>query len=391
MTINHSHRSAGVTLIELLVALAIGAVLMLGLVQVFAASRSAYQMSEGMARVQENSRFAMDFIQRDLRMAGHFGCSTDQAHMLDDSSPGIDRIALHFPAPIGFPLDFNVSIQGYEAAGTAPGDDVVLGEAEGAWAPELPPEVAGLEPLPGSDILVLRYLYGEGVPVDALAADAGQTTITIAPARWDVLTEGGHASPELFALSDCHRADVFLAAGAAAVNPAAGTVVTDSEDVGLRYDASDDGTGAYAEGQLRLFRAESIVYYVGTGTSGRPALFRARSDGGAYQPMELVEGIESMQALFGRDTSATGPRGYVTAHDTAETLDVDADEWLRVGMVQVGFLARSPDRALADAASDPDRYPNVLGVRFDPTEIDDANYRSAYEVTVALRNRLFGN
>src|SRR5690606_40813368 len=95
VTINHSHRSAGVTLIELLVALAIGAVLMLGLVQVFAASRSAYQMSEGMARVQENSRFAMDFIQRDLRMAGHFGCSTDQAHMLDDSSPGIDRIALH--------------------------------------------------------------------------------------------------------------------------------------------------------------------------------------------------------------------------------------------------------------------------------------------------------
>ncbi len=390
MTVMQRKYAAGVTLIELMVALAIGAVLMLGLVQVFAASRSAYQMSEGMARVQENSRFAMDFIQRDLRMAGHFGCSTDQAHMLDDSAAGVDRVALHFTAPIAFPLDFNASIQGYEATGTAPDDDVVLGEAGDGWSPDLPGEISALEPLAGSDILVLRYLYGEGVPVDTLKADAGQTTITIAPARWNVLTEGGHASPELFGISDCHRADIFLAEGGA-VAPATGTIVTDSEDVGLRYDATEDGAGAYAEGQLRVFRAESIVYYVGTGTSGRPALFKARSNGGDYEGMELVEGIESMQLLFGRDTSATGPRGYVTEHHTAEELDEDADEWMRVGMVQVGFLARSPDRALAEAASDPERYPNVLGVSFDPTEIDDANYRSAYEVTVALRNRLFGN
>src|SRR5690554_7569775 len=111
-------RSRGVSLIELLVALAIGAVLVLGLVQVFGASRAAYQMSEGMARVQENARFAMDFLQRDLRMAGHFGCSTDQAHLLDDSAPGIERIQLHFGTPVELPLNFRVSIQGYEAQET---------------------------------------------------------------------------------------------------------------------------------------------------------------------------------------------------------------------------------------------------------------------------------
>ncbi len=71
---------SGLSLIELMIALTIGLIIMLGVVQVFAASRTAYQLSEGLARVQENSRFAMDSLQRELRMAGHFGCVNDQAH-----------------------------------------------------------------------------------------------------------------------------------------------------------------------------------------------------------------------------------------------------------------------------------------------------------------------
>ncbi len=51
---------SGLSLIELMIALTIGLIIMLGVVQVFAASRTAYQLSEGLARVQENSRFAMD-------------------------------------------------------------------------------------------------------------------------------------------------------------------------------------------------------------------------------------------------------------------------------------------------------------------------------------------
>lgn len=383
--------AAGVTLIELMVALAIGALLLLGLVQVFGASRAAYQMSEGMARVQENARFATDFIQRDLRMAGHFGCSTDQAHLLDDSSAGLNRIQLHFDMPVAFPLNFEASIQGYEAQETAPGDDVVLGDPTAGWSPSLPAEITALAPLPGSDILVLRYLYGEGVPVKRLTATSGETTIEVEPGRWGVLTAGGHASPELFGLANCSQADVFIATGSGAVNPGTGMITVGDPDIGRRYDADDAGSGTYGEDQLRLFRAESIVYYVGTGASGSPALFKARSNGDAYVAQELIESIESMQLVFGLDTSTPGPQGYVTEHRTAQALGTNEAEWMTVGMVQVGFLASSPDRALAEVASDASRYPNVLGVSFDPTELNDSHYRSSYEVTVALRNRLFGN
>ncbi|MCY0536225.1 PilW family protein, partial [Klebsiella pneumoniae] len=78
-------RQAGVTLIELLVALGIGALLILGLVEVFSASRTAYQLSTGLARSQENGRFALDILQRDIRMAGHVGCVNDQARFLPEN------------------------------------------------------------------------------------------------------------------------------------------------------------------------------------------------------------------------------------------------------------------------------------------------------------------
>ncbi len=71
-------RQAGLSLIELMIAMVIGLVLILGLVQVFGASRQAYQLSQGIARNQENGRFAVDFLSRDLRMAGHTGCVNDQ-------------------------------------------------------------------------------------------------------------------------------------------------------------------------------------------------------------------------------------------------------------------------------------------------------------------------
>lgn len=381
-------QSRGVSLVELMVALAIGTVLILGLVQVFAASRAAYQMSEGLARVQENARFAMDFIQRDLRMAGHFGCATDQSHLLDPDVGIGDRIELHFPSPVSYPLNFEVSIQGYDATGTVPGSTHDITEPTAGWSPSLPAEIAALSPAAGSDVLVLRYLYGEGVPVDELKLAGSQSTVVTDADRWDSVTSGGVAQPLLFGLSDCRQADIFTASAAAD-----GTVSTANAAVAGRYGVVDDGDsmGGLGEGQLRLFRAESVVYYIATGTSGEPSLFKARSNGGAYVATELVEGVENMQLLFGLDSSASGPRGYVTEHRTAADLATDANRWLRVGLVQVGFLAASPSAAASEAAASEISYPNIVGVSFDTSNAGDSRYRTGYEATVALRNRLFGN
>lgn len=87
---NAGHRvaaaAAGLSLIELMIALLISSILLIGVIQVFAASRTAYQLSQGIARNQENGRFAMDFLTRDIRMAGHAGCVNDQVLLSTDAS-----------------------------------------------------------------------------------------------------------------------------------------------------------------------------------------------------------------------------------------------------------------------------------------------------------------
>ncbi len=122
--------AAGLSLVELLISLVIGLVLMLGVTQIFMASRAASQLSEGVARTQENARFALEFLERDIRMAGHMGCVNDQAHLVRAQDSVKVNIA-GVKSGDGSPMDFSVPIQGYEAQGTAPGNKLTLGASWG--------------------------------------------------------------------------------------------------------------------------------------------------------------------------------------------------------------------------------------------------------------------
>jgi type IV pilus assembly protein PilW len=66
---------AGMTLIELMVALAIGMFLMIGAVTVFMQGRTTFRVTESLSRLQENARFAIDAMEPDIRMAGFWGLS----------------------------------------------------------------------------------------------------------------------------------------------------------------------------------------------------------------------------------------------------------------------------------------------------------------------------
>lgn len=62
-------RCAGFSLTEVLVALALGLFLLMGVYQVFVVNQQISRYQEGMARIQENGRFALDTIIRNLHMA----------------------------------------------------------------------------------------------------------------------------------------------------------------------------------------------------------------------------------------------------------------------------------------------------------------------------------
>ena len=71
-----SRHQRGLTLVELMIAMLLGLFLLGGLLQIFISSKQTYRMQEGLSRLQENGRFAIDFMARDIRLAGYKGCSS---------------------------------------------------------------------------------------------------------------------------------------------------------------------------------------------------------------------------------------------------------------------------------------------------------------------------
>lgn len=413
----------GVSLIELMVALAIGSLLILALVEVFAASRAAYMLSSGLARTQENGRFAIDILQRDLRMAGHAGCVNDQARFLPGnvtaSRPALISTFLteaqqfdgNYAAITAPGLRFDMSITGYEAVNTASGNSVTLATVPGAataaaWTgmpaalfSALPAAGSAGAPITGSDVLVLRFFSPTGVQVTNFIP-GDPATIQFTAAQGPRLVEG-LANPGLFGIADCMQAAVFQATNTpfSAAPSAAGTITVATGGLNA---SGFTTTPPFTTGQAMLYRAESVVYYIGLNANDNPALYRMRYTAApsaaalaAMAPEELVEGIESLQLEFGQDSNtgaAQTPTGNIGSSVVASGVQPAADPetaWRRVGLVRVGLLARSTEPAAAEQRNAAATSLSALGVTFAPP--DDARYRAVYEDTVALRNRLFGN
>ena len=93
-------RQHGITLVELMVALAIGSFLMIGAIQIYSQSRQAFTINESIARVQETAQFALDTIEADLRMASNWG-RTSRALSID----GRTMIGQPNPKTLAVPLD----------------------------------------------------------------------------------------------------------------------------------------------------------------------------------------------------------------------------------------------------------------------------------------------
>ena len=401
----------GFSLIELMVALAIGSLLVLGLVEVFSASRTAYQLSEGLSRVQENGRFAMDYIQRDFRMGGHMGCVNDQARFLPENAAGTrSSLASTFLTTtqqetedytggglVPDALRFDLPVQGYEANGTGNGTTITLaapaidGTATN-WTPQIPTALntALSNRVANSDILVLRQFSPRGAQVTAFTPGDPSAIIQIDAAQMGNLIEE-QANPGLFGIADCMSAGVFRA------TTVAGNLITVTRDGTVNRSAMA-GYEAYVPGQAFVYVAQTIVYYVGMNNSTPrvPALYRLRYTmaPGAAAPAvvqeELVEGIESMQLRYGVDSfpgATQRPSGNMGTADVATA----TTSWRRVGLVQVGLLARSVDPAATAQRDATATKLSALGVTFNPATVADGRYRTVYENSVAMRNRLFGH
>ncbi len=74
MTVNALKSQKGLSLIELMIAIALSIFIVAAMISLFVNSKQNYRMNENMSRLQENARFAVSFISRDIRMADYRAC-----------------------------------------------------------------------------------------------------------------------------------------------------------------------------------------------------------------------------------------------------------------------------------------------------------------------------
>jgi len=395
------HRQAGVSLIELMIALVIAALLTLGMIQIFVGSKVAYQVQEGLSRIQENGRFSLQYLERNARLAGYMGCGSDLARVPPNNPatanyPFDTRFINHLVAHGATPpakFRFQRPIEGFDG-GAVPVDTAPTLGGAADWTPALPPVLDGLV-VKGSDVLILRILGEESTPVMGGFSLSGN--FRVADPNF-VKPNGVYGIENCGATPTYGFSEIFQAAASAGGNISA---PLNGNNV-LVVPAAPSYTWNHSIGFSRpvgspinasVHEARYLAIYVGLRPSdGMPALFVQHFEQGSSNLItdEIADGVESMQLLFGRDT--TVPRDdalddYKTANEViagAGTPETQDFAWQRVINVRIGLLMRGQE---SNSGTSHDAAYQVAGTTVNPQ--NDHRIRQVYETVVALRNRIF--
>jgi type IV pilus assembly protein PilW len=303
---NAPHKQRGLSLIELLVAMTIGAVLIFGATQVYVNSRKAYGINEGVARLQETARYAMSVIEPDVRMSNYWGLLKGGAVISGQASQTAAAAAVASTAAANicgrnFATDLSTNLQGdnnayiistsFKTAGCEALLDLNTGTA---WA---------TTPVTTADTLTVRR-----ASVFDATATAGQLQLCTSRIAGRMISDG----------SACAGAAVGLADAAATA------------------------------------KLENLIvdtYYVDRNSqqqAGLPSLRRktVTTAGGAIQfrDQEIIAGVEDMQVQFGIDP--LGNTGIATRYVNPDGVPAGA----QIVAVRVWLLVRSdtPENGFID-------------------------------------------
>lgn len=303
-------RQRAFTLLEMLVALGLGSLVTVGIVELLAANQHTHAVLTGQARMQESARHALDFLARSARAAGYLGCAR-----------GPPRDTLNGAVGGLFELDVETAVAAFDGTGST--------ASPASWTPPLDalPRRAGRRSVnafrdrngidvaalrPGSDVLVFRF-------VEAPTRLSGP----VAPGDNHVAvrsTRGGPVQDDFAVVADCAGAVLFRVTAVetlgdgVALAGRSGTGPYDNSPV-ASLAPPDSGFGnEWTAAGATVGRVTTHIYYVAAGAGannrGVPPWSLWRKSGTA-RPAELVQGIEDLQVLLGVDRDGDGaPERY---------------------------------------------------------------------------------
>jgi len=354
----------GLTLMELMVALALGGFLVLGVVNVFLTTRESSSVEAALARVQESGRFAMDILADDLRRANYTGCNSvgrSADVMINDFNYVGLRGYTREDGGWSHPIDAN-----------DPSLEHITTEKMYVGGPDIEDVIR-----PGTEVLNLHMASFLGD--DLLQADVGtnDTSFELDGNPGCRLDDG-----DAVVISNCLTANIFVAdvndCGNDPNTPTTVTVNAVENTFGKGF-----GGGYMATQRTQILEFESVSWFVGDTGRDRDgesvfALYRQALE---RDPVEMIEGVEFMQVLYGQRTGEDG--NITTRFVRADDADID---WDRVISVRIGLLVQNYE-PVRDA-NDPRIY--VLADPNSPIGPDRHGgglvLRQAFRTTTALRN-----
>ena len=346
----------GLSLVELMISIALGLILLTGVMKVFLSSKTVYSTQNALSRVQETGRLAIDFMSRDIRMAGFMGCDSNP---IKGQAKNITNI---LNTPTDYKYNFTEYIQGYTAE-------------------NIP---SGFTPTPTAltDVIIIRSASGNGAK---LIANSTATTISIdvptasieAGACGATNRVSGFCANDIAIVTDCVKASVFQITGitdAGLVSHAAGT------SPGNATTSWSTQAGAVFKSGGELLLASNTIYFISEGVeSKRPGLWQKINGAPA---VELLEGVEKMSIKYGIDTDANFdliPNIYVNAGAVAAT------QWDRVVAVRIELLVASIEDNIT---SEIQKYNFNIADTPDLFDPNDRRLRQVFTATIGVRSRL---
>ena len=371
------HQMAGLSIVELLVAMVLGLSLTVGVLEIYTGNDATERSREANARIQENGRFALSYLNQELNSAGYLGCQSNQ----DDGNTNniLDTPPAHFQPEVG--------LQGWESNGTDPGDvfnslDAVatVSSTNGSWLTSGGNVMPTLQVVPGSDIIRTWNTSPEIGSVNSITPGANPV-INIS----DIDIVAG----DILVLNDCEHVDWVQAC---AVATGAGSTLNVTLSTGCNPGNIANPPVTVNVG-AEVMKLEGTVLYVGkrnNNAANPPALFRARLGTTASPTVieELIEGIESIQFVYGINTDEDS-RNTVDTYLPAD--QIPATDWGRVVSVQASLLLQSPEDSIVPAAQ---QY-QFNGVVYDGQGANgnlpqDRRLRRVFNSTISIRNRALG-
>ena len=394
-----SKLSHGFSLVELMISLALGSVVTAGVVQLFVANSETHTLVNGQSRMQESARFALEFIGREVRQAGYRGCfsGNDDLHTTIDP---IDNLPYEF--------DLRQGVRGFEAVGTS------------SWSP-------ALTLLPNtttsSSVYSTSYGYGVGSGIDITQVASGTDVVTFRHISQVDTRLGGYIDAgnnfiagtmptstegmvvhvdeqwaefdldHLVMIHDCEKATTFRVTtsnpwGRNADGSPKAVELGDVGNLTIGHDINDTDATRNTFLRLALINTfevdaavsaiESHTFFIAPGeglnNNGQAPLSLWRKSG-LQAPIELVEGVENLQVLYGVDTDSDRvPNQYFTAQFVPS--------WPDIVTVRVTVVVNSIDNV--GSTSTPTHgcdLQNCIG-----EETYDGLIRRAFSQTIQLRN-----